>query len=78
MRGLSHVDAESIGSPITHVPLWGVSEMIATVHQGVITVKIKCDQTAPEAFDEDLTDAFSRHFITRDTWLHLSAPSTIE
>ena len=54
-----------------------LSEMIATVHQRVITVEIKRDQNASEAFDEDLTNAFSRRFITRDTWLHLSAPSTI-
>ena len=51
--------------------------MIATVHQGVITVEIKRDQNASEASDEDPTDAFSRHFIMRDTWLHLSATSTI-
>ena len=51
--------------------------MITTVHQGVITVEIKCDQNAFEASDEDPTDAFSRRFITRDMWLHLSAPSTI-
>ena len=51
--------------------------MIATVHQGVIMVEIKRDQNASEASDEDPTDAFSRRFIMRDTWLHLSAPSTI-
>ena len=47
--------------------------MISTVHQGVITIEIKRDQNASEASDEDPTDAFSRRFITRDTWLHLSA-----
>ena len=31
----------------------------------VITVEIKPDQNAFEASDEDLTDAFSRRFITR-------------
>ena len=51
--------------------------MIATIHQGVITVEIKRDQNASEASDEDLTDAFSRHFIMRDTWLHLSVPLMI-
>ena len=54
-----------------------LSEMIATVHQGVITVEIKRDQKASEASDEDPTDAFSTRFITRKMWLHLSAPSTI-
>ena len=54
-----------------------LSEMIATVHQEVITVEIKHDQNASETSDEDPTDAFSRHFITRDTRLHLSAPSMI-
>ena len=51
--------------------------MIMTVRQGVITVEIKRDQNASEAFDEDPVDAFSRRFITRDMWLHLSTPSTI-
>ena len=51
--------------------------MIATVHQGLITVEIKRDQNASEAFDKDPMDALSGHFITRDTRLHLSAPSTI-
>ena len=51
--------------------------MIAIVHQGVITVEIKRDQNASEASDEDPTYAFSRRFITRDTWLRLSAPSMI-
>ena len=54
-----------------------LSEMIVTIHQGLITVEIKRDENASEASNEDLTDAFSRHFITRDTWPHLSAPSTI-
>ena len=54
-----------------------LSEMIATVYQGVITVEIKRDQNASEASDEDPTDAFLRYFITRDTWLHLSPPSMI-
>ena len=56
---------------------WELSEMIAAVHQGVIKVEIKRDQNASEASDEDLMDAFSRGFITHNTWLHLSAPSTI-
>ena len=51
--------------------------MIATVHQGVITVEIKRDQNASEASDEDPTYAFSRHFITHDTWLHPMRPSEI-
>ena len=51
--------------------------MITTVHQGVIIVEIKRDQNTSKASDEDPTDAFSRHFITHDTWLHLSAPSMI-
>ena len=54
-----------------------ISEMIATFHQGVITVEIKRNQNTYEASDEDPTDAFSRHFITHDTRLHLSAPLTI-
>ena len=62
----------------SHTCLYGeLSEMIATVHQGVITVEIKRDQNSSEASDEDPTDAFSMHFITRNKWLHLSAPSTI-
>ena len=51
--------------------------MIATVHQGFITVQIKCDQNTSEASNEDPTDAFSKHFIMRETWLHLSIPSTM-
>ena len=51
--------------------------MIATAHQGVIMVEIKRDQNASEVSDEDLTDAFSRRFITRDMWLHPSASSMI-
>ena len=39
--------------------------MIATVHQGVITVEIKRDQNASESSDEDPTEAFSRRFKTR-------------
>ena len=54
-----------------------LSEMIATVHQGVITVEIKRNQNTSEAFDEDPSDAFSRHFIMHDMWFHLSAPSMI-
>ena len=43
---------------------WELSEIIATVHQGVITVEIKRDQNASKASDEDPMDAFSRRFIT--------------
>ena len=45
---------------------WELSEMIAAVHQGVITVEIKHDQNASEASDEDPMDAFSRGFITHN------------
>ena len=43
---------------------WDLSEMIATVHQGVITVDIKTQGNASGASDRDPTAAVSMRFIT--------------
>ena len=43
---------------------WDLSEIIATVHQGVITIKIKTHGNASGASNRDPTAAVSIRFIT--------------
>ena len=53
---------------------WDLSEMIATDHQGVITVKIKTHRNASGALNRDPTAAVSMRI---STWHHLTCPIAI-